>query len=104
MGAYTGMFFVAFVCLYGLAWYFSIYCLEHSDTLTLRRGLAVAADVAAATGRPVPGFAPSKVATHAANRPGGLGGAGLAGVLAGHAVAHVAGNAPGRTNQAAAPG
>jgi len=102
--ANTGMFFVVFVGLYGLGWYFSIYCLEHSDTLTLRRGLAVAADVAAATGRPVPGFAPSKAATNAANRPGGLGGGGLAGVLAGHAVAHVAGNAPGRTNQAAAPG
>ena len=50
--AYTGMFFVVFVCLYGVAWYFSIYCLGHSDTLTLRRGLTVAADVAAAAGRP----------------------------------------------------
>jgi len=98
--AYTGMFFVVFVALYGIAWYFSIYCLEHSDTLTLRRGLTLAADVAAATGRPVPGFAPSKVATNAANKPGGLSGAGFAGVLAGHAVAHAAGNAPGRTNQA----
>jgi len=96
--AYTGMFFVVFVCLYGVAWYFSIYCLGHSDTLTLRRGLTVAADVAAAAGR-----SPTKAATKAANRPGGFGGAGLAGVLASHAVAHAAGNAPGRTNQAAAP-
>merc|ERR1712129_16883 len=101
---YTGIFFVVFVSLYGVAWYFSIYCLEHSDTLTLRRGLAVAADVAAAAGLPVPGYAPSKAATNAANRPGGLGGAGLAGVLAGHGMAHAAGNQPNRTTQAAAPG
>jgi hypothetical protein len=99
--AYTGMFFVVFVVIYGAAWYFSIYCLEHSDTLTLRRGLSLAADVAAATGRPVPGY--GKAATNAANRPGG-GAAGLAGVLAGHAMAHAAGNQPSRTNQAAAPG
>lgn len=67
--AWIGMFFVVFVFLYGLAWYFSMYCMEHSDTLTLRRGLAVAATISAAAGRPIPGYAPPQAAANMTDRP-----------------------------------
>jgi len=52
----TGMFFVVFVFIYGMAWLCNLWCMDQADTLTLRKGLTMAAGASAAAGKPVPGF------------------------------------------------
>jgi len=81
--SWIGMFFVVFVVMYGFSWAISIWCMDNPDTLTLRRGLNAAATVAAAAGKPIPGFpaASNKPLYHSpqeaaqrTDRPAGLGG------------------------------
>jgi len=54
--AWSGAAFVAFVVLYGMGWYCMMACMDSQETLTLRHGVAAAAAVSAAAGRPIPGM------------------------------------------------
>lgn len=83
--SWAGMSFVVFVFLYGAAWLISMAIMEQSETLTLRRGLSLAAGAAAAAGKPIPGFPPPQAAAayhppqEAARRTERPGGGGLMG-------------------------